>query len=124
MLAYLLFIGALGCGKEPNAPPPPQTYPVSGKVVQRGGKPFPGGVIHFTSTAEPSLATTGTIAADGTFEVFTTFRGERLPGAVRGPFTVMVTPPLTENKPVDIHQPKKVFEVKEGENQFTIELDR
>jgi hypothetical protein len=122
-LLALIFAAALGCARENAKSPIPTTYPVSGQVVFRNGKPFPGGMIHFVSKAEPSLAISGTIEDDGSFEVFTIFGGKPLPGAVRGLCTVMVSPPINENKPVDIYQPKKEFEVKERENHFVVELD-
>src|SRR5262249_13399122 len=115
---------ALGCTPAAPAPAPPKTCPASGKVVYRGGKPFPGGLIHFVSKTEPSLAINGIIEEDGSFEVFTHFQGEALPGAVPGPFTGMISPPLKESKGVETHQLKKEYEIKEGENRFVFEIAR
>ena len=123
LLPFVALAGVLGCTSGAPAPTAPQTYPSSGKVVFRDGKPFPGGVIHFISRTEPSLAINGNIEEDGSFEVYTHFQGEPLPGAVAGPFQVMISPSLKENKAVEIYQPKKEYEVKEGDNRFVFEID-
>jgi hypothetical protein len=122
-LILLALATGLGCTPAAPAPAPPKTCPASGKVVFRNGKPFPGGLIHFISKAEPSLAINGTIDEDGNFEVFTHFQGEALPGAVPGPFTVMISPSLKENKSVDIYQLNKQYEIKDGDNRFVFEVD-
>jgi hypothetical protein len=123
LLVLVVGATALGCAPAAPAPPPPKTCPASGKVVFRNGKPFPGGLIHFISKAEPSIAINGTIEEDGSFEVFTHVQGEALPGAVPGAFTVMISPSLKENKSVEIYQLPKEYEIKDGENRFVFEVD-
>jgi hypothetical protein len=75
----------------------PKTYPVKGKVVQKNGKPFPGGQITFTSVADPELRGYGEIAKDGTFTLGTIGhtskgRSKLLTGAVEGDFYVNIRP--------------------------------
>jgi hypothetical protein len=118
----LLGLMALGCS-GPHGPPPPATYAVNGKVQYKGGRAFAGGIIQFLSAAEPTLTMTGEIAEDGTFEVQTLFFGKRLPGAVAGPCQVLVSPPITANKPVPIYRPAATFHIKAEANYLTIEVD-
>jgi hypothetical protein len=90
VLALLL---APGCAKEEM----PKTYAVKGKVVQKNGKPLPGGDIVFTSVSDPELRGYGRIEKDGTFTLGTighTSRGrsQLLSGAVEGEFYVNIRP--------------------------------
>jgi len=75
----------------------PKTYAVKGKVVQKNGKPFPGGQITFTSVANPELRGYGEIAKDGMFTLDTIGhtskgRSQLLKGAVEGDFYVNIRP--------------------------------
>jgi hypothetical protein len=118
----LLALAAAGCGGS-HEPAPPATYPVTGKVRYKDGRPFGGGTIQFLSAGEPALTMTGEIAEDGTFQVETLFRGKRLPGAVAGPCQVLVSPRITESKPVPIYRPPQTYTVKEQSNSFVIEVE-
>ncbi len=118
----LLALAAAGCGAS-HGPAPPATYPVSGQVRYKDGRPFRGGTIQLLSTVDPTLTMTGEVAEDGTFQVETFFRGQRLPGAVAGPCQVLVSPGITENKPVPIYRPPQTYTVKEQSNSFVIEID-
>jgi len=66
-------------------------------VILKNGTPLAGGAIVFTSVADPELRGYGTIAKDGTFMLDTialtrNARGQKLPGAVEGAFSVNVRP--------------------------------
>jgi hypothetical protein len=113
----------ISCQKAAHQAPPPQTYPVTGKVSFKDGRPFSGGVIQFLSKSDPTLTMTGKIEKDGTFTVYTLFQEEKLPGAVPGPCVVMISPPIKENKPVDLYQPAQTFLVQATSNHFVIEID-
>ena len=89
----LVLLLAPGCAREEM----PRTYAVKGKVVQKNGKPFPGGQITFTSVADPELRGYGTINKDGTFTLGTIGhtskgRSQLLKGAVEGDFYVNIRP--------------------------------
>lgn len=116
-----LALGTVGCGS--HEPAPPSTYPVGGKVRYKDGRPFRGGTIQFLSTVEPTLTMTGEVAEDGTFQVETLFHGKRFPGAVAGRCQVLVSPRITENKPVQIYRPPQTYTVKEESNSFVIEVE-
>jgi hypothetical protein len=78
----------VGCGKR--SAPLPSTYPVHGKVVYKGGAPARGGMVQFQPEAEPSVTTTGTIQADGTYRLTTKRDGLQAEGAVAGPNRVLL----------------------------------
>jgi hypothetical protein len=77
-----------GCGKR--SAPLPATYPVHGKVAYKDGTPARGGMVQFQPEAEPSVTTTGTIQADGTYRLTTKRDGIQAEGAVAGPNRVLL----------------------------------
>src|SRR5262245_491586 len=80
-----LLAGGAGCGAGM-----PETYPVKGKVVSRGGKPVSYGRIEFRSLADASVKATGEIGKDGSFTLTTHKDGKSTPGAVAGEHKVVV----------------------------------
>ncbi len=62
-----------GCGEKVQLP---QTYPVRGRVVYKGGSPLAGGVVQFQARSDPRLLTNGETDADGNFAL-TTHVGRR-----------------------------------------------
>jgi hypothetical protein len=70
-----------GCGK-----PGLETFPVSGKVVLKGGGPAPiaGNMIEFRSEADPTIRSYGKVEADGSFKLTTLHAAKPVPGAVAG----------------------------------------
>jgi hypothetical protein len=125
-MALLLAVGCAGGGK-----PMPKTYPVTGKVVQADGSPLAGGLIHFKPETNAEVTTTGVIQSDGSFTLRTTLDTQQVPGAVEGPHTVTILPPLGQDQhaargmaPQPI-QLRETYTVKaEGANNFTITLPR
>jgi hypothetical protein len=108
----------------------PKTYPVKGKVVRKGGRPFPGGAITFRAVKNPSVMANGTInAQDGTFALHTLVvegrRNQKLPGAPAGEYTVLIIPAMgkdqTANSP--IHVEKRYTVQAEDSNEFTITVE-
>ena len=130
-LAYLL-----GCGGGESFP----TAPTSGKVML-GGQPVKGGSIQFSpvATAEgksPGKPGSAIVNEDGTFTLSTYGNDD---GAVVGKHTVTYTPPSIDaaEEPADgghAEQKKSPYEgltpkqkevdVKEGKNEFTIDLEK
>jgi hypothetical protein len=68
----------------------PKTYPVTGKVFHKGGKPVTYGRVEFQSTLDPELRATGGIQTDGTFALTTYVGGKSAPGAVAGQHKVLI----------------------------------
>jgi len=124
-ILFLTLLCQTGCGKP--APDLPDTYAVTGKVLQADGKAMSGGLIEFQSTVDPPVTTNGVIQQDGTFSLSTMVEGEKLPGAIPGTYRVVIMPPMSDQpeeqhsfEPISVSQ---TYEVKsEGTNEFTIEL--
>ncbi|HXG12850.1 MAG TPA: hypothetical protein VNK04_24040 [Gemmataceae bacterium] len=93
MLAGILALALLtlaGCGGR-------GPYPVEGKIVVKDD-PFPikeleGYTVMFQSQTEPVVSASGTVKADGTFQVGTNKEDD---GAVVGKHRVAVMPPIPE----------------------------
>ncbi len=108
-----------GCGEKVQLP---QTYPVRGRVVYKGGGPLAGGVVQFQARSDPRLLTNGETDADGNFALTTHVGGRKLPGAVAGEHQVTVVPPMPADQsaePIVLPQP---YTVQAKENFFTIEV--
>lgn len=114
----------VGCG-----PKIPKCYPVSGKVMWKGGKSFKAGTITFLHKAEPEIIAIGEIGADGSFTVSTKMFGQSKDGAPEGEYTVMVEDPAKNVAPDGQMQIKPILamnssykvEAKES-NEFAIEV--
>lgn len=130
-LTLVLFLTA-GCSQEEL----PKTYVVKGKCVLKNGKPFQGGVITFTSIADPELRGYGEIAKDGSFTLDTialrkNASSEMLPGAVEGEFHVNIRPgsdstdggpPVGGGKPA--FTLKKTYQIEAKElNEITVVVE-
>jgi hypothetical protein len=98
----------------------PKTYPASGSVVYKGGKPMTGGLIHFLSADDPLMRVMGTIANDGSFTLTTVKDTAKADGAPEGTYRVLVQPPMASDArdkvpdghkavlPIELPQPVKL----------------
>ena len=103
-----------GCGEEHT------THPVRGKVTFKDGTPVKMGTVVF-STKESRRSSKGIIAEDGSFQL-TSY--EPNDGAEVGPHVVTVTAnPDVDPKYGNYDTSKIEVEVKEGENDFKIEVE-
>jgi hypothetical protein len=128
----VVVLGAFaGCSRGSSEGP--TTYPVQGKVVAPGGKPWTGGRIAFQSVSDPGTRATGEIRSDGTFTLETSYLVEgkprSRPGAVAGEHTVAVEEPGTTfdrdgNPTTPPHMLRQKYRVEEKENSFVIETPR
>lgn len=126
-LAILTVAVVVGCNRGPR------TFPVQGKVVSRGGKAWSGGMIQFTSVADPQVVATGEIQPDGTFRLVTHYaagtNAKSKPGAVEGEHHIYLDEPLpqVDTDGVVVIRPivvSKTYRVESKENEFTIEAQR
>lgn len=112
-----------GCGNAPT------THPVSGKVINKRGKAWPGGTITFQLDKDPTVNATGEIGKDGSFSLTTHYvsrnSGASKPGAPVGQYTVTVEPAYGEELPTSIKgsSVSQKFTVVAGDNNFTVEVD-
>jgi hypothetical protein len=86
-----LLIAAPGCGTK-TVPPPPQPFPVHGKVLLPGNQPLRGGVVTFRPVGDPEdrrYQGWGFPKPDGSFEVAAT--GNAI-GLAPGRYKVTVGP--------------------------------
>jgi hypothetical protein len=115
MVAAFASAGIAGCTG-------PKTYPVSGKVVFKGGGPVTGGGrIEFQSTSDPQVKATGWIdMKDGTFSLTTLRDGKNVEGAVEGQHRVVVE----LRNPVTVIDLPNDYTVEQRENDFTIEVPK
>jgi hypothetical protein len=104
-----------GCGTDI-----PRTYPVTGQVVYKGGKPVTYGRVEFQSTSHPELRATGGIQTDGTFALTTTLGGESAAGAVVGDHKVLIE---LESRSALVILPAP-YTVKPEKNEVTFEIPR
>ncbi len=103
----------------------PKTYPVTGSVHYKGGRPMKGGSVQFTSLTDPGLRVVGRLGNDGTFTLETIKDADKSPGAPAGEYEVTVLPPLSsEHKgSAPIVLPTRYRVEAEGKNEFAIELN-
>jgi hypothetical protein len=114
---------AAGCGTKSDRPVP-ATFPVTGQVLYRDGKPVTAGTIQFRSTGEPPVTANGTLAADGTFSLTTFVDVDPLTGTIPGPHKVTIYPTAEGQHSVPSIAVKDVYTVESKENHFTIHIDR
>lgn len=122
LAAGLAFVAlAPGCGYEPK------TYPVKGKVVSKGGKPWSGGTVTFQSVDTPGLSATGDIQKDGTFTLRTHYvsdnKGRTKPGAVAGTHDVLLDPLGGQTDRASALIVPTRYRVSTGENDITVEAE-
>lgn len=100
-IALMVFAAALGCSR--GGPPLPNTVPVSGKVVFKGGDvkwlADPPSTVEFESVDQPDLHAYGQIQDDGTFTMTTTKENSQSQGAVPGSHKVRIQPGDAEESP-------------------------
>jgi len=122
ILCYCILLAVVGCGGTEAEPPPP-TFVVTGKVIDRDGQPLTGGIIQFVSKRDGTLNMSSIIQPDGTFELTTIAGNENLAGAIEGPCQVMVTRPIVGGQPPEIIILSKDYEIGTSANEFEIKLD-
>lgn len=110
-------------GCTPGGPPLPDTFPVSGSVMHKGGQPLGGGQIIFRLTDDPTLVATGVIGPDGTFSLQTFRDNRKVPGAVAGAHRVTVMPPMGEDQSVMAVELPEPYKVEAAPNEFRIVID-
>jgi hypothetical protein len=114
----LLLVAASGCKKPATLPP---LHRVHGKVVFEGGQPLRGGAVRFQPLNEPAVSTSGTIGPDGTFVLESYKARIRLPGATAGPHRVIVD---FGSATMPGYEFPNTFEVKAGDNEFTLTVPK
>jgi hypothetical protein len=94
LLSAALVLAFAGCSKEAL----PQSFPVSGKVVRKDGKPgYAGSVIVFESLVKYGYQGSGEIASDGTFNLNTIAHrsdgtSEYIKGVIEGECKISIIP--------------------------------
>ena len=124
LLAVVVLSALAGVGCRRPGPPEPETYPVTGEVVSKGGRRLVGGMVEFRSKANPELSATGTIEPTGSFSLITLYKGKSLVGAVEGQYEVTVIPPMGPDQatsPINLSTPYRVRP--EGNNHYTFRID-
>jgi hypothetical protein len=115
MLATLLVVGYCGCGGP--AEELPKTFPVTGRVVNKAGKPVTIGMVEFASIKDEKIQAVGKLQPDGTFSLLTAIGKEALPGAVEGGHKVTFLPGTQSQQPAYF---KETYNVTSGPNHFRI----
>lgn len=125
-LAVLCLAGVMlvcGCYRKPSYTPP-QTYPVSGKLISPANKQIPANSQIKFVPAEGTLIAEGTLQEDGTFTLKTLFHEEWLPGGVEGKYSrveIMVPIGLGPLGGQTIRH-NESFVIEPKDNQFTVTL--
>ena len=94
LLVGACLLGGPGCGSEESGPSLPETYAVTGTLVEPDGSPVKEGTLTLKSESDPSLTVTGAIDPGGTFELVTIMASERESGAPAGRYEVTFVRPL------------------------------
>jgi hypothetical protein len=127
-MIFILLLFLAGCT---NGVVLPKTYPATGSVVYKGGKPMAGGSIQLTSGDDPLLRVFGAIESDGRFTLSTVKDNARVDGAPAGQFQVIVTPPLATDPRSGLNVPHqsvmpitlpKQVQIEPAENTLKIEV--
>jgi hypothetical protein len=124
IVAALLGV-AVGCSREPAFP---KTYPTTGKVVYRDGRPMEGGSLQLTTASDPLLRVVGEIKNDGTFTLRTVKENAHGGGVPLGEYKILVQPPALESgggvqgKSQPAISLPDTFKVEAKENTFHIVL--
>jgi hypothetical protein len=119
LLGTLVMHGA-GCSNKKPAPPPPKTFPVTGKVVTKAGTPVVGGMVEFQSKTNKLLSVTSEIQPDGTFSLTSRRDGQKFPGAEEGEYEVTLFPPMTASQTTVPQTLPKPVKVEPKENNLTL----
>lgn len=121
-MLLMAVISTSGCYRKPTYTPP-ETYPVSGKLVSPASKIPAGSSIKFFPKEGSNLAV-GSLEEDGSFKLKTLFHEEWLDGGVEGEYVrVEILVPLGLGPlggKIFMHNEKYIIEPKE--NNFTITL--
>lgn len=110
----------------------PTTYPVKGRVVHPGGKPWTRGQITFRSVDDPATLAAGDIQPDGGFTLTTHYlvngQPRTKPGAPPGNYTATVAESTAAERGDNPATPPvvlaKTYAVEAGENSLLIEAPR
>ncbi len=119
-------LGLTGCGSR--------LYPVRGTVTLDDGTPLTKGLVVFERVdGGPAVTARGEVRPDGTYELSTSKPGDGVPAgrykALVNPLELSDVPDEQKKLPFDVKYTKLAtsgleFEVKPGDNQFDIKLDR
>lgn len=111
-----------GCGKK-NADMP-TTYPATGRVVHKDGKPLAGASVQF-HTADATLTISGVTDDDGKFTLSTIKGNTKVAGAVPGEYKVTIFPPVpSDHRAVQPIALPKSYKVEERDNTYTFTVPR
>jgi len=121
LLLLTLALATLGCKARSALPP---TYPVTGTVKFKGGKPVAGGAIQFSPVKDAGYAVSGDLDNDGTFRLLTITNTEKVTGAPEGEYRVTIHLPIgADQKGGGAIPLPNSYRVEAKDNNFTIEVD-
>lgn len=116
VIACAILAFQIGCSQGPTTPLP-ETYKVTGKVVDKTGQPLTYGSVEFTSLVEVKTQAVGRLQSDGTFSLHTYVDSSAVPGAIEGAHDVVFHPGIREQETFRFKGP---FKVGPGENHFEL----
>ena len=123
VVSLVVLMAVVGCHRKPTYTPP-DTYPVSGKVVAVVRELPVNGTVRFIPD-DPNHISQGMIQQDGTFELKVLFHEEWVPGAKAGPHKVEILVPIGAGRQggqtITLDE---VYTVEPKENNFTITLNK
>lgn len=120
LLLSAVCLSATGCGAKKPSAPAPKTFPVTGKVVTKDGKPVAGGMVEFQSKTNNQLSVTSEIKPDGTFSLISRRDGEQFPGATEGDYQVTLFPPMSASQTDAPKTLPETFKVEPKDNTITL----
>ena len=119
LVAVGIWLSLAGCVKKP---PPPPTYPVTGKVFLSEGRPLPRGAIYFCSASDSRVEALADIQPDGSFSLYMMHQGRKCEGTVPGCYAVNVVSDFGNMPRSETVHLSKVFTVEPKPNAFEIRL--
>ena len=121
--AFVFLSALLGCGGETVTALP--TQKIEGAVVQKNGKPFPGGTIEFRNAKDPSFGTMGKVTEDGAFTLNTIAGNRQTAGGIpEGDYTVTVTPTPNAKGETQPQTLTKPYAIRAGDTKITVTLEK
>ena len=109
---------AMYCGCSQPKVTLPETFPVTGAVIDKAGQPMTTGTVQFVSATDQDIQALGEVQTDGSFSLTTFFKAGSKSGAVPGPHEVTYLP---GGRDINPYYFETTYEVEPDQNHFDLQ---